>query len=98
MHHILKKDIGKVANIKNTLYLCNVFFIVLDLRLTKGWDSAEPLFLYPYVNQPLLNTQHFPHHIFSYTHIFYFSHSLFSMSLHILSWRHSIKVLKNGRK
>jgi len=32
---MLKKDIGKVANMKNTLYLCNVFFIVLDLRLTK---------------------------------------------------------------
>lgn len=32
---MLKKDIEKVANMKNTLYLCNVFFIVLDLRLTK---------------------------------------------------------------
>lgn len=26
-----------------------MFFIVLDLRLTKGWDSAHPLFLFPYV-------------------------------------------------
>ena len=32
---MLKKDGKKVADIKNPLYLCNVFFIVLDLRLTK---------------------------------------------------------------
>lgn len=28
-------------------YLCSVFFMVLDLRLTKGWDSAESLFFVP---------------------------------------------------
>ena len=32
---MLKKDGKKVAYIKKSLYLCNVFFIVLDLRLTK---------------------------------------------------------------
>ncbi len=31
---------------KNT-YLCIVFFIVLDLRLTKGWSTAVLLFLFP---------------------------------------------------
>jgi hypothetical protein len=30
-------------------YLCNVFFIVLDLRLTKGWGKALPLFFCPFV-------------------------------------------------
>ena len=42
---MLKKDIGKVANIKNTLYLCNVFFIVLDLRLTRSEYSGTPFFV-----------------------------------------------------
>ena len=41
---MIKKDIGKVANIKNTLYLCNVFFIVLDLRLTRLGYSGIPFF------------------------------------------------------
>ena len=27
-------------------YLCGVFFIVLDLRLTKGWSKALLLFLW----------------------------------------------------
>ena len=27
-------------------YLCTVFFIVLDLRLTKGWSKALLLFLW----------------------------------------------------
>ena len=27
-------------------YLCSVFFIVLDLRLTKGWSKALLLFLW----------------------------------------------------
>ena len=30
--------------LKEKDYLCSVFFMVLDLRLTKGWDSAESLF------------------------------------------------------
>ena len=30
-------------------YLCTVFFIVLDLRLTKGWVKALTLFLCPYI-------------------------------------------------
>ena len=30
---------------KKTLYLCNVFFIVLDLRLTKVRVAAATLFL-----------------------------------------------------
>ena len=41
---MIKKDIGKVANIKNTLYLCNVFFIVLDLRLTRFGTQRSPFF------------------------------------------------------
>ena len=31
-------------SIKKTLYLCNVFFIVLDLRLTKVRVAAATLF------------------------------------------------------
>ena len=43
---MIKKDIGKVANIKNTLYLCNVFFIVLDLRLIKDCGAQRsPFFM-----------------------------------------------------
>ena len=42
---MLKKYIGKVANIKNTLYLCNVFFIVLDLRLTRLGYRGIPFFM-----------------------------------------------------
>ena len=44
---MLKKDIEKVANMKNTLYLCNVFFIVLDLRLTRLGYSGIPFFFAP---------------------------------------------------
>ena len=33
-----------LASCDFTYYLCIVFFIVLDLRLTKGWDSAESFF------------------------------------------------------
>ena len=36
-----------LANIEKCPYLCIVFFIVLDLRLTKGWDLAKSLFLCP---------------------------------------------------
>ena len=32
------------GSFKITLYLCIVFFIVLDLRLTKVMGSAEPFF------------------------------------------------------
>ena len=33
-------------------YLCNVFFIVLDLRLTKDWLSGiDSLFLCPYMKR-----------------------------------------------
>ena len=35
-----------LANGSKTLYLCTVFFIVLDLRLTRFGGSAEPLFLF----------------------------------------------------
>ncbi len=34
-----------IAKTVISYYFCNVFFIVLDLRLTKVWGSAEPLFL-----------------------------------------------------
>ena len=30
-------------------YICIVFFIVLDLRLTKGWVKALTLFFCPYI-------------------------------------------------
>ena len=40
----------KTCIIPESPYLCIVFFIVLDLRLTKGWSSAELLFLCPYLN------------------------------------------------
>ena len=37
-------------------YLCSVFFIVLDLRLTKDWLSGiDSLFLCPQTNYCLLN-------------------------------------------
>jgi len=36
---------GMLGGFKNKPYLCNVFFIVLDLRLTKVWGAAAPLFL-----------------------------------------------------
>ena len=29
-------------------YLCNVFFIVLDFKVNKGWSTAVLLFLCPY--------------------------------------------------
>ena len=35
-------------------YICNVFFIVLDLRLSKGWVKALTLF---YVLSFLLHSQ-----------------------------------------
>ena len=35
---------------KKTLYLCNVFFIVLDLRLTKVRVAAATHFFCPYIN------------------------------------------------
>ena len=37
-----------ICSIIKSSYLCNVFFIVLDLRLTKGWSTAVLLFLCPY--------------------------------------------------
>ena len=40
-------------------YLCSVFFIVLDLRLTKVWGSAESHFLFlPVYLRPVQRTQH----------------------------------------
>ena len=35
----------KFCETKLMSYICNVFFIVLDLRLTKGWSTAVLLFL-----------------------------------------------------
>ena len=40
----------KYCKKEKTDYLCIVFFMVLDLRLTKGWDSAESLFLCPFLS------------------------------------------------
>ncbi len=37
------------ASMKYLLYLCIVFFIVLDLRFNKGWTTAVVLFLCLYV-------------------------------------------------
>ena len=56
----------KTCIIPESPYLCIVFFIVLDLRLTKGWSSAELLFLCPYLNKkiPGLKTSLFKPGIF----------------------------------
>ena len=40
-------------NIKKSPYLCNVFFIVLDFKVNKGWSTAVLLFLCPYVSYPI---------------------------------------------
>ena len=39
---------------KKTIYLCNVFFIVLDLRLTKVRVAAATHFFCPYINTRFL--------------------------------------------
>ena len=39
------KSIEIVARLQNIHYLCNVFFIVLDLRLTKVDRSGDPFFI-----------------------------------------------------
>ena len=40
-------------------YLCNVFFIVLDLRLTKDWLSGiDSLFLCPFLTSNILSLSH----------------------------------------
>ena len=36
-------------------YLCNVFFIVLDFKVNKGWSTAVLLFLCLYVSSCLLD-------------------------------------------
>ena len=42
------KYMAKTCHYKLSPYLCNVFFIVLDLRLTKDWLSGiDSLFLCP---------------------------------------------------
>jgi len=38
---------GITCGMRKKMYLCNVFFIVLDLRLTKGWVKALTLFFCP---------------------------------------------------
>ncbi len=44
----------KIWKLEKRTYLCNVFFIVLDLRLTKDWLSViDSLFLCP-PSQPTL--------------------------------------------
>ena len=54
LHTILKKYYSRekkyfsVCRSTKSPYLCTVFFIVLDLRLTKGWSTAVLLFLCPY--------------------------------------------------
>ena len=54
LHAILKKYYSRekkyfsVCRSTKSPYLCTVFFIVLDLRLTKGWSTAVLLFLCPY--------------------------------------------------
>ena len=45
-----KKQKTKKKKKKKTPYICNVFFIVLDLRLSKGWVKALTLFLCPFVS------------------------------------------------
>ena len=47
----------KFWRIPETSYICIVFFIVLDLRLTKDWLSGiDSLFLLPYMKRPQLYT------------------------------------------
>ncbi len=47
--HKIKLFAQTVANMLSRLYLCIVFFIVLDLRLTKIGTRRSPFFLCPYV-------------------------------------------------
>ena len=46
-------------NNKKTLYLCNVFFIVLDLRLTKLEYSGTPFFISVFSHQRRKETTFF---------------------------------------
>ncbi len=39
--------ISKIWNYLKYMYLCIVFFIVLDLRLTKDWLSGKIAFFIP---------------------------------------------------
>ena len=39
---------GLTAKFRKSPYLCNVFFIVLDFKVNKGWSTAVLLFLCPY--------------------------------------------------
>ena len=47
-YYSLEKKYFSVCRSTKSPYLCTVFFIVLDLRLTKGWSTAVLLFLCPY--------------------------------------------------
>ena len=38
----------KTCKFRKSPYLCNVFFIVLDFKVNKGWSTAVLLFLCPY--------------------------------------------------
>ena len=38
----------KTCKFRKSPYLCNVFFIVLDFKVNKGWSTALLLFLCPY--------------------------------------------------
>ncbi len=38
-----------ICRYAKNVYLCNVFHGI-RFKVNKGWDSAEPLFLYPYVS------------------------------------------------
>ena len=54
-----------ICKFLNCPYLCHVFFIVLDLRLTKVWSTAVLLFLCPYVTYGAKSE--FFHHQFAFT-------------------------------
>ena len=40
---------GMFAQYHGMPYICNVFFIVLDFKVNKGWSTAVLLFLCLYV-------------------------------------------------
>ena len=69
-------------------YLCNVFFIVLDLRLTKDWLSGiDSLFLCPYAS--IKKMLHYVLHdrmirLTELCHIYFFMHDITVMQLFFL--------------
>ena len=45
-YNVSRKTVPHIGKMVCKRYFCDVFFIVLDLRL-KGWDTAVSLFLCP---------------------------------------------------